>query len=136
MNTVVIAVNLGHFKAFRVVGTPVRGRKLEPIDEVSFPEAHGHFQDKVTDKAGRFASSIRGEALHAARENARRLVQLVAGRTADVLQAERPKMWILAAPHAVHRAICNALPSPPSRHVFADLTKTRPREVLAHVRSP
>ena len=57
MSTVVIAANLGHLKAFRVEETPTRGRRLELIDEMEFPEAHGRFLDKITDMAGRFPVS-------------------------------------------------------------------------------
>ncbi|MEI8233549.1 MAG: host attachment protein [Verrucomicrobiota bacterium] len=145
MSTVVIAANLGHLKAFRVVETPARGRKLELIDEVAFPEAHGYFQDKVTDMAGRFSASTgpgpgqgmaHGEALSAELEIERRLVKLVAERIAVLLNAERPEYWYLAATQEVHQAIFNALPAELRervvRHVFADLTKARLSDVLAH----
>jgi hypothetical protein len=145
MSTVVIAANLGHLKAFRVVETPVRGRKLELIDEVAFPEAHGTFQDRVTDMAGRFSVSTgtgpgqgmaRGEALTAELEIERRLVKTVAERMTSILSGERPEFWYLAATPEVHQAILNALPQDlrerVARHVYADLTKTRPASVLAH----
>ena len=145
MSTVVIAANLGHLKAFRVAETPARGRKLELIDEVSFPEAHGYFQDKVTDMAGRFSVSTgagpgqgmaRGEALSAELEIERRLVKLVGERMASILNTERPEYWYLAATQEVHQALLNALPaelrSRAVRHVFADLTKSRVSDVLAH----
>ncbi|MDD5350053.1 MAG: host attachment protein, partial [Chthoniobacteraceae bacterium] len=133
-------------KAFRVVETPVRGRKLELIDDIAFPEAHGSFQDRVTDMAGRFSVSTgagpgqglaHGEALTAELEIERRLVKLVAGRIVSILNAERPEYWYLAATQEVHQAILNALPQDlrerVMRHVFADLTKTRAPEILAHI---
>ncbi|MEI6560812.1 MAG: host attachment protein [Verrucomicrobiota bacterium] len=142
MSTVVVAANLGHLKAFRVAETPTRGRKLDLIEEVEFPEAHGHFIDKVTDMAGRFPGSggaeglSTGEALRTELEIQRRLVKLIAERIAAVLQEERPEYWHFAANPEVHQAILNELPvelrERVVRHVHADLTKTPAPEVLAH----
>ena len=145
MSTVVIAANLGHLKAFRVEETPTRGRRLELIEDIAFPEAHGRFQDKVTDVAGRFSGSsgpgqgpgmARGEAMNAELETERRLVKLVAEQITAILNAERPEFWYLAATQEVHQAILNALPTELRervvRHVYADLTKARVADVLAH----
>ncbi len=145
MSTVVIAANLGHLKAFRVEETPTRGRRLELIDEMEFPEAHGRFLDKITDMAGRFPVSegagqgsamSTGEALTAELEIQKRLVKLVAERITTVLQNERPEYWHFAANPEVHQAILSAL-APELRervvrHVHADLTKAPAAEVLAH----
>ena len=144
MSTVVVAANLGHLKAFRVVETPTRGRKLEVIEEVEFPEAHGHFIDKVTDMAGRFpvsegagpgTSMSTGEALTAGLEIQRRLIKLIAERITVVLNGERPEYWHFAANPEVHQAILHEL-SPELRerlvrHVHADLTKVPASEILA-----
>ena len=145
MSTVVIAANLGHLKAFRVVETPTRGRKLDLIEEMEFPEAHGHFIDKVTDMAGRFPVTegpgqgigmSTGEALTAELEIHRRLVKLIAERISAVLLSERPEYWYFAANPEVHQAILNELPvdlrARIVRHVQADLTKVPVPEVLAH----
>ena len=145
MSTLVIAVNLGHLKAFRVVETPTRGRKLDLIDEMEFPEAHGHYVDKVTDMAGRFPVSegagpgsamSTGEALTAGLEIQRRLIKLIAERITVVLNGERPEYWHFAANPEVHQAILNELAPELServvRHVQADLTKVPVPEVLAH----
>jgi len=146
MSTVVVAANLGHLKAFRVAETPTRGRKLDLIEEMEFPEAHGHFIDKVTDMAGRFpgrdgagpqgTGMSTGEALGTELEIQRRLVKLIADRIASVLQEERPEYWHFAANPEVHQAILNELPQELRervvRHVHADLTKAPATEVLAH----
>ena len=149
MSTVIIAVNLGHLKAYRVAETPTRGRKLELLEEMEFTEAHGHFADKVTDMAGRFPVSegagpglggmARGEALSAELETERRLVKLVARQIEALLKTERPEYWHFAAAAEIHQAILDALEPAlrerAVRHVHADLTKTPPPEVLAHFAS-
>lgn len=149
MSTVVVTANLGHLKAYRMEQTPTRGRKLDLIDEMEFPEAHGHFLDKVTDMAGRFPVSAgagpgvamaHGEALTAENEIHRRLVQLVGQRITAILEAERPEGWHFAASPEVHQAILNEL-SPELRervvrHAHADLTKVPTSEVLEHFTGP
>ena len=148
MSTLVIAANLGHLKAFRMVETPTRGRKLELIDDMGFPEAHGRFADKVTDMAGRFpvsegagpgAAMARGEALSAELESQRRLIKLVAGRIAKILDDERPEFWHFAATPEIHQAVLGELPldirERVVRHVHADLTKSPAPEVLSHFAS-
>lgn len=145
MNTVVIAANLGHLKAFRVVETPVRGRKLERIDEVEFPEARNSYQTRMTNLSKRFSTGTDagvgrgmayGEALNAQMEVERRLVKLVASRIVTVLETERPEYWYLAATQEIYQAIMNALPPDLRdrvvRHAYADLTKTPATEILAH----
>lgn len=145
MSTVIVAANLGHLKAYRVVETPTRGRKLDLIDEMEFPEAHGHFFDKVTDMSGRFRVSegpgprstmSYGEALGTELETERRLVKLVAEQIEIILKAERPEYWHFAATPEHHQAILNELPPDLServvRHVQADLTRVPASEVLSH----
>jgi Protein required for attachment to host cells len=145
MSTLVFAANLGHLKAYRMAETPTRGRKLELIEEMAFPEAHGHFLDKVTDMAGRFPVSegagpgvamARGEALTAELEIHRRLIKLVAERIKSILNSERPEYWHFAASPEIHHAILDELPPDLRervvRHVHADLTKVPVSEVLGH----
>lgn len=140
MNTVIIAANLGHLKAFRVAETPMGTRRLELIKEVEFPEAHGRLQDKVTDMAGRFSvgtgMATPGEALKAKLEVERRLVKLVGEQIEGVLNSERPEYWHLAATSEIHQALLNELPPELRqrivRHVQADLTNVPAPDVLVH----
>lgn len=145
MSTLIFAANLGHLKAFRLEETPTRGRRLELIEEMEFPEAHGRFGDKVTDMAGRFpvtegagqgTAMSTGESLTAELEIQKRLLKLVAERITTVLLNERPESWHFAASAEVHQAILNEL-TPELRervvrHVHADLTKVPAPEVLTH----
>ncbi len=148
MNTVVVAANLGHLKAFRVAETPTRGRKLELIDEVEFPEAHLRIHEKSTDTLGRYKSAAGmgpmgpmtamsgGEALRLEEEQQKRLVKLVAERIGTVLQHERPETWNFAASSEIHQAILQELPKD-LRHralhrVRSDLTKVPACELLAY----
>lgn len=145
MNTLVVVANLGHLKAYRLVRTPARGLKLEPLDELNFPEAHGHYADKVTDIAGRFPVSesagpyvqmSSAEALRAQNETHRRLARLVAEQIEAILRRERPEWWRFAATSEIFHAIADQIPpdlrSRMVQSVHADLTKLPPEEVAAH----
>ncbi|XHR27760.1 MAG: host attachment protein [Chthoniobacteraceae bacterium] len=148
MNTVVVAANLGCLKAFRVAETPTRGRKLELIDDVEFPEAHIRLHERLTDSAGRFKANAgmgsmgpvtamaRNEALTAEHEHQKRLIKLVADRIGTVLQQEKPEAWSFAAASEIHQAILRELPKDlryrALRRVQSDLTKVPGNELLAY----
>jgi hypothetical protein len=148
MNTVVVAANLGHLKAFRVADTPTRGRKLELIDEVEFPEAHIRVHEKFSDAAGRYKSAAgmgpmgpvtamsRGEAMSVEEEKQKRLVKLVADRIGILLHQEKPETWNFAAASEIHQAILQELPKDlrgrALHRVHSDLTKVPASELLAY----
>jgi hypothetical protein len=147
INSVVIATNLGHLKAFRVEQTPNRGQKLRLIEDIEFPEAHGRFQDKVTDLAGRFPVSsgahpgvqmAHAETLAVDIEAEKRLVKLVSEEI-EKNTAEAPS-WYLAANSEIQNAILEQLQRPTRerlvRTVACDLTKTPAAEVQEHFGTP
>lgn len=145
MSTIIIAANLGHFKAYRLMETPTRGPKLDLVEEVNFLEAHGRFVDKVTDQAGRFPVTAGAgpgtqmspsEDLNAEQENERRLTKLVAEKIEEVIQREQPEYWRFAATSEIQQSILREI-SPEIRErlvraIPADLTKTPVGEVLEH----
>ena len=141
----VVVANLGHLKAYKVVETPTRGRKLELVDELNFPEAHGRFADKVTDYAGRFPMTqgpgagqqmAPSEALTVELETQRRLVRLVARQIEAIIRREQPEFWDFAAAPEVYQAILGEITPEYRQRLLrsarADLTKTPPPELLAH----
>jgi len=142
MNTVIIATNLGHLKAFRMGETLEGTRRLDLIQEMVFPEAHEKMQARVTDTAGRFPISdgtglslAQGESMKGELELQRRLMKLIASQMENVLNTERPEYWHFAAAPAIHQALLNELPDDlrlrAVRNVQADLTKTPAPELLA-----
>lgn len=145
MDSIVIATNLGRLKAYRVVKTRVRGSKLDLIEDLNFLDAHLRYSDRVTDQSGRFPMSgplvsspqmSSYEALTAALENQKRLTKMVGDHIEEIMSREEPDIWNLAATSEIHQAILEEI-SPQtrkklSRSVLADLTKTRPPELLRH----
>ncbi|MFL6529944.1 MAG: hypothetical protein ACJ8KX_05700, partial [Chthoniobacterales bacterium] len=52
--TLVVVADRGSVKAYKVNETPNRGSSLELVRAFVLTDAHGRYQDKLTDQAGRF----------------------------------------------------------------------------------
>ena len=50
----IVATDLGTFKAYRLLHTHLHTPRLEVIEQVEFVDAHGKLGDKQTDQAGRY----------------------------------------------------------------------------------
>ena len=55
VNTIIITVDLGHFKAYRVTGNPFGSPAIELIESYDSLEGHRKIAEKFYDSAGRFA---------------------------------------------------------------------------------
>jgi len=150
MDITVITTNLGHLKAYRVEATPTRAPKLDLVENLNFPDAHGRYPaDKEVGEAGRFPITQRSgpsvataayEALPQELENERRLVQLIAGHIEAILEQERTEAWYFSARPGIFHAILGSIDprhrERMARSAHADLTKTPPTEVLDFFRLP
>jgi hypothetical protein len=143
MNSIIITANLGHLKAYRLLQTPTRGPKLEIVDEVEFPEAHGRFSEKVADKAARSHIGERVgvtpqiapiDTARAELETQQRLIKLIAERIETILKRERPEIWDFAATSEIQKAILEKINPALREHLHwtdaADLTKLPADKVL------
>jgi hypothetical protein len=139
-------------KAYRVNETPTRGTTLQLVQSMEFTDAHGRYQDKLTDQAGRFpvgdgggmAGSGRHQNAIAERqgletENDRRIFRQVAESIADVVKTEAPEGWAFAAPAEFQPAIIDLLPREVRdrivEHVRADLVKVPVADLPGRFRS-
>ena len=52
--SLIIVADRGSLKAYKVNETPTRGAGLRLVQAFDVTDAHGRFQDKLTDVAGRF----------------------------------------------------------------------------------
>jgi len=148
MEAIIITANLGRMKAYRVVETPTRGRKLDLVEDLEFLDAHGRTSEKLSDQAGRFPMTEAAgpprttqlstyEAHTLGTEIERRLIRLVAQAMTATLERERSEIWYFAASPEVHDAILEEITTPGLRErrlrsARVDLVKTPPQEVLAH----
>ncbi len=150
MDITVITTNLGHLKAYRVEETPTRGPRLELVENLNFPDAHGRFPaDKEVAEAGRFPITQRSgpsvataayEALPLEIENERRLVHLIAERIEVILEQEKTETWYFSARPEIFYAILNIVApryrERMTRSAHADLTKTPPTQMLEFFELP
>jgi hypothetical protein len=150
--TLVIVADRGSLKAYRVNETPNRGPTLELVRAFDITDAHGRYQDKLTDMAGRFPVGDGGGQAGSGRhmnaiaerqgletENDRRIFKQLADNISDVVKAENIEGWSFAAPAAIHAAIVDLLPREVSdrivEHVRADLVNIEVAQLAPRFRS-
>lgn len=150
--SLIIVTDRGTLKAYKVDDAPNRGPSLQLVQSLEFTDAHGRYQDKLTDQAGRFSAGDGGAADATGRhmggvaerqgietENDRRIFKQLAENITDVVQNAGTEGWSFAAPASIHSAIVDLLP-PAVRdriveHVKSDLVKIEPAKLSGHFRS-
>lgn len=140
----IIVTDRGSLKAYKVRETPTRGAALTLTQAFDTTDAHGRYQDKLTDQAGRFSSGEGGGGATAERqgietENDRRIVRQLADNIAELVQREGMEGWSFAAPASIHSAIFELLPPKVCaclvEHVKSDLVSIELTELPKHFRS-
>ncbi len=144
INTLLIVADRGGLRAYRVDENPGRAPGLHPIDSFEAEEAHGRYQDKLTDQAGRFRASGHGNAHTGGiseqhtldTENARRACKHVAERINELVDKEKPEGWRLAVPAQIAALVTDHLKSEVRAHltetVHANLLHVEPSKLLEH----
>ena len=103
--SLIIVADRGGVKAYRVNETPTRGASLQLVQAFDITDAHGRYDDKLTDRAGfpvsdgngRHANSI-AERTALETENDRRICKQLAEHIAEVVKREAAEGWSFAAP--------------------------------------
>ncbi len=144
--SLIIVTDRGTLKAYKVNDTPTRGPSLQLVQAFDTTDAHGRYQDKMTDQAGSFPNGAApgqmnsiAERTGIETENDRRIVKQLADSIADVVEREGKDGWSFAAPASIHSAVVEQLP-PEIRdriveHVKSDLVKIEPAKLAGHFRS-
>jgi hypothetical protein len=146
MSTIIIAVDLGHFKAFRISKTSLGKSKMELVESYDSLEAHGKLFDKVTDQAGRRrldgatggASKVKGygEPHNIRLEEEKRLIKLIAKDINALMEREKSESWYFSASEGLNNRILEHLnPDVKARlgkNVEVDLTKSKKTDILSH----
>lgn len=150
--TLVIVADRGTVKAFKVNETPNRGPGLQLVRAFNLTDAHGRYQDKLTDQAGRFPVGDGGGQAGSGRhmngiaerqsletENDRRLFKELAENITDVIKSEAPEGWSFAAPSQLQPRILELLPNDVREriveHVPSDLVNLPIAELAERFRS-
>ncbi|HEY2712496.1 MAG TPA: host attachment protein [Chthoniobacterales bacterium] len=147
LTSLIVVADRGGVKAYRVNETPNRGVTLQLVQAFEITDAHGRYDEKLTDQAGRFAVSD-GSARHAnaiaertalETESDRRICKQLAEHIAEVVKREAAEGWSFAAPASIHSSVTELLPASLQHrvveHVKSDLVKTDPSKLTEHFRS-
>ncbi len=144
--SLIIVTDRGTLKAYKVNDTPTRGPSLRFVQAFDTTDAHGRYQDKLTDQAGSFPSgaapgqgSSIAERTGIETENDRRIVKQLADSIVEVVEREGKDGWSFAAPASIHSAVVELLPASVRdkivEHVKSDLVKIEPAKLPGHFRS-
>ncbi len=145
--SLIVVADRGGIKAYKVNQTPTRGASLQLVQAFDITDAHGRYDAKLTDQAGRFPVSD-GNGRHAnaiaertqlETENDRRICKQLAEHISEVVKREAADGWSFAAPASIHATVTDLLPvSIQTRvveHVKSDLVKIEPAKLSSHFRS-
>lgn len=144
MSTVIITVDLGHFKAYRVTRDPLGRPIVDLIESYDSLEGHGKLGDKLSDVAGRFVggggkgevAKGYGEPHHLESEIAKKIVKMIAMDITALIKKEDCEKWYLAAGEKINKEIVEKLEpkvkSKLDKSITVDLTKTPKSEILSH----
>jgi len=144
--SLIIVTDRGSLKAYKVNDTPTRGPSLQLVQAFDTTDAHGRFQDKLTDQAGSFPSGAAPGQMNSMAErtgidleNDRRICKQLADNIAEVVAREGTEGWSFAAPASIHSAVVELLPAEVRdrivENVKSDLVKIEPAKLPEHFRS-
>lgn len=142
MKKIIIVVDLGHFKAYKVSKDPLESAKIELIKSYDTLEAHGRLGEKLSDGPGKFGNSggkrgIKGygELHNLESEIKKKLIKLITKDINSLIKKEECKQWHLAAGKSINRQIIDNLEREVSaklkKNITADLTKARKSKLLS-----
>lgn len=144
MKRIIITVDLGHFKAYRISKTAANRTGTELIESYDSIEAHGRLGEKLSDSAGRFSrGEVRkgiakgyGEPHNLKLDTEKKLIKLIAQDINTLIFREDCDRWDLAAPERINRQIIEKL-HPDVRAILdktvtSDLTNIDKSEILSH----
>ena len=144
MKKIIIAADLGHFRAYSLTKDKWESPRVELIESYDSTEAHGKLSEKYSDANGKFgmmggkkgAACGNGEPHNVRLEAERRMTKLIAKDINTLIGREGNGRWYLAAPEEINKQIVECLePSVKnklSKNLTEDLTKIKKSEILGH----
>jgi len=146
--SLILVADRGSLKAYTVKQTPTRGASLQLTQALDITDAHGRYDDKLTDDAGRFPVSDGSAARHAnssaertafETETDRRICKQLAEQIEEVVRRVGADGWSFAAPASIHAAVVDLLPNEIRdrivEQVKSDLVKIEPAKLQKYFRS-
>ena len=144
--TIIVATDLGAFKAYRLERTQMNTPRLEIVQQMELVDGHGKLGDKQTDQAGRYAVPMQnramsyGERQKIALELRRRLIKQIAERLTDLANNPDVAAIYFAAASEINDLILEEA-GPQTRgkiekNIACNLTNAQRAEVLKHFLEP
>lgn len=141
MKKLLIVVDLGHFKVYRVTKNPDESPKIELSKSYDTLEAHGALREKLSDEAGRFGliggkNGLKGygEAHNIKLEVRKKLIRQIASDINGIVKKYRGEEWCLAAGKGINKQILQGLDSSVKaklhKNIVSDLTKKHKSDLL------
>ena len=143
-----IVADRGNLKVWRAEpGDGGRPRHLALVRSISLLEAHQKASDKYTDGAGGFPAQTGGGSRQSMQGNSagerhyeieagRRTVRELARHVREILAAEKPLAWSMAAPAEILGPVLTELPEEARAHLLEqvprDLVKIPADKLLSH----
>jgi hypothetical protein len=145
-DTVIVATDLGTFKAYRLQRTGMNTPRLEIIEQMELVDGHGKLGDKLTDRAGRYRVPTQnmamsyGERQKIELELQRRLIKQVAEQLRTVIKSPGVEAcYFAASPEINDQILQEAGPEVRARiekNVECNLTNVEKSELLRHFVEP
>jgi hypothetical protein len=145
MSKLIVAVDLGHFKAYRVTKDPFeKSPKTELIESYDSVEARLKLSDKLSDAAGRYRQASGkngkmagfGEAHNMESESEKRLIKQIAEDINELVAKEKCENWYLAAGRNINSQIVEnldpAVKAKMGKNLPCNLTKSGKSDILDH----
>jgi hypothetical protein len=147
MNKVIIAVDLGHFKAYKVTKNDLESPRIQLIESYDSIEAHGRLSDKLSDASGRFgmgggkngAAKGYGEPHNMELEMEKKAAKLIAKDINTIIKKEGSPKWYLAASKMINSQILDNLEAGVKakldKNITSDLTKTDKSDIMNYFKT-
>ncbi|MBI5632122.1 MAG: host attachment protein [Nitrospirae bacterium] len=144
MDKVIIAVDLGHFKAYKVTKQEHESPKIQLIESYDSVEAHGKLSDKLSDTSGRFAmgggkngaAKGYGEPHNIELEMEKKAAKLISNDINAIIKKEGSPKWYLAASKMINSQILENLDAGVKakldKNIMSNLTKTDKADIMKH----
>ncbi len=144
MDKVIIAVDLGHFKAYKVTKQEHESVKIQLIESYDSIEAHGKLSDKMSDTSGRFgmgggkngAAKGYGEPHNIELEMEKKAAKLISNDINAIIKKEGSPKWYLAASKMINSQILENLDAGVKakldKNIMSNLTKTDKSDIMKH----
>ena len=145
-NTIIVATDLGAFKAYRLDRTQMNTPRLELLEEMELVDGHGRLGDKVTDQAGRYSIPMQsmamsyGERQKIALELKRRLIKQIAARLTKLASRRDVEEIYFSAASEVNEMILEEagpqVRGKIEKNLACNLAKLDKKELLRHFLEP